>query len=145
MLVDILTMNLLFFLFPLKMSVNMGCAWKPLFPEAHLQIHPPADRFICLLCPEKRRGRVLCTTAPCPPAAPSTTADPGAALEVACQAEQRPCFLFFKGSIPRLGKPQGRVKVTSRRKRTNFPNKLNHSTTVLVVWHMNLWVQNGNN
>lgn len=38
---------------------------------------------------------MLGTTAPCPPGAPSTTADPGAALAAAHEAEQRPRFLFF--------------------------------------------------
>lgn len=125
-----------FCLFLLKMSVKMGCARKPLSPEPRLQTHPPRSG--------EQRVRVLCT----PPALlglPPAQQSPEQPWQLHLSPSKHPVSSFFKGSMPRLRKPQGRVKATAWRKRTNFHNKPNHTISALLVPHMIPRVQHGNN
>lgn len=126
-----------FFFFPENMcsdglSEKAFATWtSPTIPPSSWVLHLPA-----LL--EERRACVPCTTLPCPPGAPSTTAAPGAAPAAAQQADQRPnfFFIFLKEVYQCWKKTQGGVYDTTLRKRTNFPNELSHITGAHLVWHV---------
>lgn len=116
-------------LFP-KISVSKACARKPLSPEPHLQTHPPADHSVCWLCSDETEGTCsLPSWGLCHHSRPCQ-------LHLKLSKDHVFPLLLFKGSVLKLGKPKGKVKVTAWRKGNKLPyrNESHHHCTCCLTY-----------